>query len=148
MSKIVETAHKYKETKHSFTTIAALGRSRGGGVTGKRKHKPLPPPVDEEVFLSEEDEDEDQSVQDESVTRCTCGESRKSLLLYFHTDSIIDSFLTLIDSVGLMVQCDECEVWQHCECMGLMEEQDIPEQYYCEQCRPSDHIELKVGFEK
>ncbi|KAI8888025.1 hypothetical protein K501DRAFT_282968 [Backusella circina FSU 941] len=105
--------------------MTALGKGRGGSIAGKRKHKA--PPI-EEVYLSEEDEEgEDQSVQDESVTRCTCGESH---------------------SVGLMVQCDQCEVWQHCECMGLMEEQDIPDQYYCEQCRPSDHIELKVGFEK
>ncbi|KAI9028085.1 hypothetical protein CLU79DRAFT_550798 [Phycomyces nitens] len=37
-----------------------------------------------------------------------------------------------------MVQCDKCEVWQHCECVGL-EEQDIPEQYYCEQCKPENH---------
>ncbi|CAO3686951.1 unnamed protein product [Rhizopus stolonifer] len=41
-----------------------------------------------------------------------------------------------------MVCCDDCEVWQHCECMGL-EEEDIPDQYFCEQCRPDDHIEIK-----
>lgn len=45
-----------------------------------------------------------------------------------------------------MVCCDQCEVWQHCECMGL-EEQEIPEQYFCEQCKPSDHLEVK-GYDK
>ncbi|KAI7868447.1 hypothetical protein BDF14DRAFT_1793284 [Spinellus fusiger] len=45
---------------------------------------------------------------------------------------------TILDNSGLMVQCDKCEVWQHCECVGL-EEQDIPEQYYCEQCKPENH---------
>ncbi|OAD78527.1 hypothetical protein PHYBLDRAFT_163636 [Phycomyces blakesleeanus NRRL 1555(-)] len=44
----------------------------------------------------------------------------------------------LTDNSGLMVQCDKCEVWQHCECVGL-EEQDIPDQYYCEQCKPENH---------
>ncbi|KAI7899127.1 uncharacterized protein BX663DRAFT_518795 [Cokeromyces recurvatus] len=44
--------------------------------------------------------------------------------------------------MGLMVCCDQCEVWQHCECMGL-DEDEIPEQYFCEQCRPSDHVEIK-----
>ncbi|KAL0092502.1 hypothetical protein J3Q64DRAFT_1633808, partial [Phycomyces blakesleeanus] len=52
-----------------------------------------------------------------SITRCVCGETHNS---------------------GLMVQCDKCEVWQHCECVGL-EEQDIPDQYYCEQCKPENH---------
>ncbi|GAA5804724.1 hypothetical protein HPULCUR_010228 [Helicostylum pulchrum] len=45
-----------------------------------------------------------------------------------------------------MVCCDQCEVWQHCECMGL-EEQEIPEQYFCELCKPSDHVEVK-GYDK
>ncbi|KAF7732551.1 hypothetical protein EC973_003298 [Apophysomyces ossiformis] len=48
----------------------------------------------------------------------------------------------MLDNVGLMVQCDKCEVWQHCECMGL-EEQDIPDQYYCEQCKPENHTALR-----
>ncbi|RCH79531.1 hypothetical protein CU097_001324, partial [Rhizopus azygosporus] len=59
--------------------------------------------------------------EDESVTRCVCGKQH---------------------SIGLMVCCDDCEVWQHCECMGL-EEEDIPDQYFCEQCRPEDHIQIK-----
>ncbi|CAO3658519.1 unnamed protein product [Rhizopus stolonifer] len=32
-----------------------------------------------------------------------------------------------------MVQCDNCEVWQHCPCIGL-EAQKIPRHYYCEMC--------------
>ncbi|CAO3646393.1 unnamed protein product [Mucor hiemalis] len=32
------------------------------------------------------------------------------------------------------------------QCMGL-EEQEIPNQYYCEQCKPSDHVEVK-GYDK
>ncbi|CAO3616167.1 unnamed protein product [Cunninghamella echinulata] len=43
-----------------------------------------------------------------------------------------------------MVQCDKCEVWQHCECMGLAEE-DIPEQYYCEECKPENHVIIKTS---
>ncbi|KAI8981016.1 hypothetical protein BDB01DRAFT_179881 [Pilobolus umbonatus] len=64
-----------------------------------------------------------QSTSDESssdtssITRCVCGETY---------------------NVGLMVQCDKCEVWQHCECMGL-EEPDIPDHYYCEECKPENH---------
>lgn len=50
------------------------------------------------------------------------------------------------DSIGLMVCCDDCEVWQHCQCMGL-EEEDIPDQYFCEQCRPEYHVQIK-GYDK
>lgn len=53
--------------------------------------------------------------------------------------------LTLdIDNMGLMVQCDQCEVWQHCECVGL-EEQDIPDQYYCEECKPENHSVIRLS---
>lgn len=45
-----------------------------------------------------------------------------------------------------MVCCDDCEVWQHCQCMGL-EEEDIPDQYFCEQCRPEYHVQIK-GYDK
>lgn len=51
------------------------------------------------------------------------------------------------DSVGLMVQCDECEVWQHCECMGL-DEPDIPDQYFCELCKPENHFVTRLSSGK
>ena len=49
------------------------------------------------------------------LTRCVCG---------------------LEDEGGTMIQCEECGVWQHCDCMGLVK---IPKHYYCEGCRPIDH---------
>lgn len=49
---------------------------------------------------------------------------------------------SFVDSAGLMVQCDKCEVWQHCSCMGLQAEK-LPEQYYCELCRPDFHQLIK-----
>ena len=42
-----------------------------------------------------------------------------------------------------MICCDECEAWQHNECMEISEDSDeLPEQYFCEQCKPQDHKEL------
>ncbi|KAF8320709.1 hypothetical protein DL93DRAFT_2073355 [Clavulina sp. PMI_390] len=41
--------------------------------------------------------------------------------------------------MGFMVQCEECEVWQHGICMGIELEEDCPEKYYCELCRPDLH---------
>ncbi|CAO3695751.1 unnamed protein product [Rhizopus stolonifer] len=49
--------------------------------------------------------------------------------------------------MGLMVQCDDCEVWQHCNCMGL-DEPDIPEQYFCELCKPGNHFMTRLASGK
>lgn len=66
--------------------------------------------------ITNESSNEDSS-DSSSVTRCVCGEGH---------------------NVGLMVQCDMCEVWQHCRCIGLKEAK-IPDHYYCEQCQPKNH---------
>lgn len=41
--------------------------------------------------------------------------------------------------MGFMVQCESCDVWQHGICMGIPREEDCPEQYYCDECRPDLH---------
>lgn len=42
-----------------------------------------------------------------------------------------------------MICCDICQAWQHNVHMGLPEDEDeLPENYYCEQCKPEDHQEL------
>jgi hypothetical protein len=47
---------------------------------------------------------------------------------------------TVSDDLGnFFVQCDSCQVWQHGGCMGLTDESMLPEQYYCELCRPEFH---------
>ncbi|KAM7318454.1 hypothetical protein ACRRTK_023191 [Alexandromys fortis] len=50
--------------------------------------------------------------KDDDVIRCICG---------------------LYKDEGLMIQCDKCMVWQHCDCMGV--NTDV-EHYLCEQCDP------------
>lgn len=42
-----------------------------------------------------------------------------------------------------MVICDKCSAWQHNICMGISENADeLPEHYFCEQCKPEDHKQL------
>ena len=35
-----------------------------------------------------------------------------------------------------LIQCEQCLVWQHYDCIGLETE---PQNYYCEECRPDNH---------
>lgn len=46
---------------------------------------------------------------------------------------------------SLFIQCDECEVWQHGGCVGIMYEADTPDNYFCEQCRPDFHTLAKTA---
>lgn len=42
-----------------------------------------------------------------------------------------------------MICCEKCDAWQHNECMEMSEnDAELPEEYYCEQCRPKDHKSL------
>jgi hypothetical protein len=44
-----------------------------------------------------------------------------------------------------MICCDNCEAWQHNDCMGLPDDY-APEKYFCEQCKPEDHKELLAAI--
>ncbi|KFD54823.1 hypothetical protein M514_04257 [Trichuris suis] len=54
------------------------------------------------------------SAEEDYVTRCLCG--------FGHNDDF-------------MIQCDRCEVWQHCECLAI-KPTNVPEKYLCEICEP------------
>ncbi|KAM3910275.1 histone-lysine N-methyltransferase ASH1L isoform 2-T4 [Leptodactylus fuscus] len=62
-----------------------------------------------ETFLSDKDGGHE---KDDDIIRCICG---------------------LYKDEGLMIQCEKCMVWQHCDCMGVTS--DV-EHYLCEQCDP------------
>ncbi|KAL9126302.1 MAG: hypothetical protein Q9217_004628 [Psora testacea] len=86
---------------------------------GKKGGKidPSPPP--------EEEDDGD------AIIRCICGCTTEDE-----------------DDDRKMICCEKCEAWQHNECMEVSENDDeLPEKYFCEQCRPRDHKALlaKVG---
>ena len=40
------------------------------------------------------------------------------------------------NTTELMIQCEECFVWQHYDCIGIKKE---PKYYFCEECRPDGH---------
>ena len=48
-----------------------------------------------------------------------------------------------------MICCDNCSVWQHNDCMGITEDADkLPDQYFCELCKPEDHRELLAAVKR
>lgn len=60
-----------------------------------------------------------QEEEEEEITRCVCGEQEPA------------------DESGLYIQCEECSVWQHGYCVGIVE--DVPDKYWCEKCKPELH---------
>lgn len=102
--------------------------------------------------MEEDEMDED---EEEEITRCLCGQqdypglppSRREALLLGR--SVVkpegeqpppDSSDLLSDEIGSMfIQCDSCKVWQHGGCVGIMDEETSPDEYFCEECRKDLH---------
>ncbi|CCD26699.1 Cti6p NDAI_0I01300 [Naumovozyma dairenensis CBS 421] len=81
--------------------------------------------AEEEVKEEEEDiadVDVEAEEEEEEITRCICGK--------------ID--LPDGDS-GLYIQCEQCSVWQHGYCVGILENDNVPDKYWCELCKPELH---------
>ncbi|KAL8716332.1 MAG: hypothetical protein Q9220_000237 [cf. Caloplaca sp. 1 TL-2023] len=107
-------------------------------------------PDDEELDEQElEDEEED---EEEEITRCLCGQQdypglstivndpTKIALKHSSDPSDGASSVTVQeDAGGMFIQCDICKVWQHGGCVGIMDEDMSPEEYFCEQCRKDLH---------
>lgn len=56
----------------------------------------------------------DPGAEEEDVIRCVCG---------------------LYKDEGVMIQCERCMVWQHCDCVKA---DDTCEHYLCERCEPRE----------
>lgn len=70
--------------------------------------------------------EKEQSQEPEEVIRCVCGATEQDE-----------------DSNEAWIACETCLVWQHNVCVGVSSyEDEIPEHYWCEQCKPENHREL------
>lgn len=98
------------------------------------------------------DEDLDEEDADGEVTRCVCGQleypgppvplsdnGRHSSRDNGRLASLAAAEGLPEDAGGLFIQCDDCHVWQHGGCVGIMQEETSPDNYYCEQCRTDMH---------
>lgn len=53
------------------------------------------------------------------------------------------------DSGEPWIACDTCGAWQHNVCVGISPyTEDVPKNYWCEQCEPDMHKELLEGIAK
>lgn len=92
--------------------------------------------VDEELEVEDDMDNEEQE-----ITRCVCGNDD------LNADGINKVLVALLLSEyqikidqGLFIQCDKCSVWQHGYCVGLFINEDVPDKYWCEQCKPDLHL--------
>ena len=71
-----------------------------------------------------------QEEPEEEIIRCVCGATEQDE-----------------DSGEPWIACDKCTAWQHNVCMGMsIFGEDLPKEYFCEQCKPEDHKELLEGM--
>jgi len=69
---------------------------------------------------------------EEEIIRCVCGATEQDG-----------------DSGEPWIACDNCGAWQHNICMGMSQySEDLPKEYFCEQCRPEEHKDLLAGIAK
>lgn len=86
--------------------------SQKKGARGRKAKNEVSPPPDDE--------------DGEAIIRCICGCTVENE-----------------DDKRAMICCETCNAWQHNECMEVSEDDDeLPDEYYCEQCRPRDHKAL------
>ena len=93
-----------------------------------------------ELLLVQDDEDnfglqEEQNLNDAGkpddageIVHCVCGNTHPP-------DSTYD----------FMLDCDKCHVWFHGKCVGIMSEEDLPEQYICDRCLIKDQVKLELA---
>lgn len=110
--------HHDDPVDHEFRDDSTFdARHRNNSTTGSKDNDTL-----------ENEIDETGSQEDEEVTRCICGFQE-----YQGEDEHADT------SDGLFIQCDKCSVWQHGFCVGITDNDMVPENYFCEKCRPDYH---------
>eukprot|EP00808_Paulinella_micropora_P019030 g25246.t1 len=68
------------------------------------------------------------------VVDCPCGEQREA------AEDGEDDHEMKVD-MGPYLDCDDCHVWFHMRCVGLMEEESVPEKWFCGPCTLRREIE-------
>ncbi|KAI4154121.1 MAG: hypothetical protein LQ341_000412 [Variospora aurantia] len=104
-----------------------------------RSNQEIPKVEADEDNINEDGGDEE---DEEEVTRCVCGQQEypgMPAAAAKNTGEQGSPTTLQEDTGGLFIQCDNCKVWQHGGCVGIMDEATTPDEYFCEQCRTDLH---------
>ena len=124
--------------------------SRGEQPATRRSKRSITNEKEEAVKKTHETE-EDEEVETEEITRCICGNAEyPGPQPFSHSTkpatkeetsqkNAIGSDGLLEDTGNFFIQCDNCQVWQHGGCVGLLDESMSPDEYFCEECKPDFH---------
>ncbi|KAL5115320.1 Histone deacetylase complex subunit [Pleosporales sp. CAS-2024a] len=89
---------------------------------------------------AKDDDLEDDMAEEDEVTRCVCGYMEyPGLPSDAAKTGLADVEAQGDDLSGLFIQCDICKVWQHGGCVGIMQEEASPDEYFCDECRKDLH---------
>lgn len=105
---------------------------------------------------ADDNENDNGDEEDSEAVRCLCGSEDYPGPPVLDDgdikDGIEEPIVTVAemneDAAGFFLQCDNCHVWQHGFCVSIMSEDQSPEEYFCEECRPDFHKVLadKNGY--
>ena len=66
------------------------------------------------------------------------------------SEELVNCTCRRIEEDGLMIQCDICLCWQHGYCVGIDDEDPVPEKHVCETCRqpPGGRTEARFSLDQ
>ena len=66
------------------------------------------------------------------------------------SEELVNCTCRRIEEDGLMIQCDICLCWQHGYCVGIEDEDPVPEKHVCETCRqpPGGRTEARFSLDQ
>jgi DNA mismatch repair ATPase MutL len=111
----------------------------------------------EDAAKKSQQSQEYEEAESEEITRCICGNAEypgppsfsRDVNRHHNTKAGVKEEAGpkhtngpdgLLDDTGnFFIQCDNCQVWQHGGCVGLLDESMSPDEYFCEECKPEFH---------
>ena len=126
----VEPRRSVRATKGQHTK-AFDEQLESAPAPAKRRQNKKSKKAQEQEQDQEQDTAQEEEEQDE-IIRCVCGATEQDE-----------------DSGEAWISCETCFAWQHNVCVGVSSyEDEIPDNYWCEQCRPDLHKDLLEGIAK
>ncbi|KAG2733548.1 hypothetical protein G9P44_003073 [Scheffersomyces stipitis] len=97
--------------------------------------------AEDEINNYEAEAEDEIDDEEQEVTRCVCEQDELNTALVNPqlSEVLIKEYSIKIDQ-GLFIQCDKCSVWQHGYCVGLFTNDEVPDKYWCELCKPDLHV--------